>query len=187
MDSKKYAIMLMVAVLTCGVFMGLPSADDTKSNVVKQVNVPRKVIPRSVGTFAPYNYTEETDQEFLKDASAAASNDRISVTLYGGNGNVKGAVQHAAKHFAHNVHDVSYIEAPDNDVNPNDSWAAVYAEGRLYDEVKIGNNTSQKEIARTLYKMMLGAHKRDIEPYYAVSGEKEETETQAKKNKEGGE
>ncbi|MCP4409233.1 MAG: hypothetical protein GY807_16060, partial [Gammaproteobacteria bacterium] len=140
---------------------------------VKPVNIPQKVIARSVGSWVFNDFTNETNEKYLEEAPGAASNDRISVVLYGGNNSVKGAAQHSTKHFAHNIHDVSYMEMRDDDINPNTSRVEVWAEGEKVGGFLIGNNASQKDIARAIYKKMMEAHKGHIEPYYAVSGEKE--------------
>ncbi len=114
----------------------------------------------------------------MKDAPGRSSNDRISVVLYGGNDSVKGALQHSTKHFAHNIHDVSYTEMRDNDVDPNTSLVGIYAEGRHLGDFEIGNNTSQKVIARGVYKKMMEAFNLHIAPYLPAVSEKEEPEKQ---------
>ncbi|MCP4319687.1 MAG: hypothetical protein GY789_27840 [Hyphomicrobiales bacterium] len=149
---------------------------------VKPVNVPKKVIARSVGNYVTYDYTKKTSEKFLEDAPGAASNDRIAVVLYGGNDSVKGAAQFATEQFALNVHDVSYMEMRDDDINPNTSRIEVWAEGEKVSGFLIGNNASQKDIARAIYKKMMEGHELHIAPYYADNAEKQET-----KDKEGGE
>ncbi|MCP4319688.1 MAG: hypothetical protein GY789_27845 [Hyphomicrobiales bacterium] len=146
---------------------------------VKPVNVPKKVIARSTGNWVFYNLT---GAEIDEDAPGAASNDRISVVLYGGNSNVKGAAQFATKQFAHRIHDVSYMEMRDDDINPNTSRVEVWAEGEKVGGFLIGNDASQKDIARAIYRKMMEGHELHIAPYYADNAEKQET-----KDKEGGE
>ena len=157
-------------------FGGMAANDATAQNLVAAAPNGQTVavapaardIQPSKGSFTTVDVRKRSGQ-FLEDAPFRASNDRISVILYGEDNRIMNAVGYAGKIFAKNVHDVSYLWAKDDNADPGNVTVGIYANGRFWGHFDIGVDADQKDVAKEVYLGMQEAYATFIEPRLMAS------------------
>lgn len=128
----------------------------------------KREVPRNmVGQFRAFDYTGDNVTQIEKDdAPQDASDDRLSISVYGGTQHVIDAAASAGHNFATKLHDVTLVALDDDDGNPNTAKILVCADGRCVQEISnIPNSYNQKAIGDAVTKALFTAYMSDIKPY----------------------
>lgn len=151
------------------------SSNDTelvKTNHTTEMNFKRQVVrPDLPANFVTRNYRTDnpnaqdiTPLERL-DAPQWASDDRLSLTIYGGTSNTKGAVQDAGRELAKQVIGVTYVELDDHDNDPSMAKILICADGRCVQVVNAPVDYDPQKIAEAVMTAGYNAYKTEIVPY----------------------
>ena len=130
--------------------------------------IPRPTLPAK---FRGANYRTDNPAAakftdlFRQDVPSAASDDRLSLTIYGGNSDTKNSVKTAGKWLADKLIGVTYIELDDHDGDPNMAKILICADGRCVKELNAPNDYDGKKLGRAIIKQAIAAYQEQIEPY----------------------
>jgi hypothetical protein len=112
--------------------------------------VPKDVEPKA-GKVVYTDIRDWSQLEIDEAPFAASGQGRMALIIYGTGENAKKASAYVAKLFATKKHiEVGYLEAPDNDDNPNNSHVRGFADGSPYFNLKIGAGVDLKTAAKMI-------------------------------------